>query len=64
MPMVFLIKTSGLIFYLNLAVQQIVDVPGNILKFVNISGRLFLIIKKSSKEVCDAKVILGKKFTR
>ena len=49
MPMVFLIKISGLIFYLNLAVQQIVDVPGNILKFVNISGRLFLIIKKSSK---------------
>ena len=48
-PMAFLIKISGLIFYRNLAVLQIVDVPGNILKFVSLNGRLFLIIRKSSK---------------
>ena len=36
-------------FFENLAVLQIVDVPGNILKFVNISGRWFLIIRKSPK---------------
>ena len=49
MPVAFLIKISGLIFYQNLAVLQIIDEPGNILNFVNINGRLFPIIRKSSK---------------
>ena len=43
----FFIKISGLVFYRNLAVLQLVDVPGIILNFVNICGRLFLIIRKS-----------------
>ena len=41
-PMPFLIKISGLRFYWNLAVLQIVEVPGNILNFVNF-------VRKSSK---------------
>ena len=49
MPMAFLSKISDLIFYPNLADLQLVDVPGNILNFVNINGRLFLIIRKYSK---------------
>ena len=49
MPMGLLIKISSLTFYRNFAILQIADVPGNILNFVNISERQFLIIRKSSK---------------